>query len=122
LLARRTARGAGVEGGVSWRTRASRVRGAAQVPFSRHADTFFYDLETDEWVQPTIAGKAPGYRYGCTAVTTAAQVLMWGGWEAGRSLNEFVVLDLTGLTGGGAAGAPSSGDGEGEGDGGAGRE
>jgi len=96
-----------------------------QVPFSRHVDTFFYDLETDEWVQPTIAGKAPGYRYGSTAVTTAAQVLVWGGWESGRSLNEFVVLDLTGLTGGGGAPVSSGGSGEdggGEGSGGAGHE
>ena len=71
------------------------------VPLARHADTFLLDLTTLEFVQPQVAGKAPGVRYGASACACGLQVLCFGGWEGGRALSELLVLDLTNLRGGG---------------------
>lgn len=67
------------------------------VPYSTHADTFFLDLDSLEWVQPQVAGRPPGYRYGASACACGLQVLMWGGWEDGRPMSELLVLDMTAI-------------------------
>jgi hypothetical protein len=68
-----------------------------EVPYGVHADTFFLDLEGMEWIRPALAGKPTGYRYGAAAAPSGAQVIIFGGWEAGRSLQDLVVLDMSGL-------------------------
>jgi hypothetical protein len=67
------------------------------VPCAPHADTFLLDLGSLEWVRPLVAGKAPGNRYGATAVAFGLQVLVFGGWEGGRALAELLVLDLSAI-------------------------
>ena len=64
------------------------------VNVEKHPHTWLLGLDTMEYVQPPIAGKAPGIRYGATAVACGLQVLIFGGWEAGRALSELLVLDL----------------------------
>lgn len=76
-----------------------------EVLYGIHPDTFFLDLETLDWIQPGIAGKPPSYRYGSSATPTGAQVLMFGGWEGGRPMNDLIILDLTGLVDSGQAAA-----------------
>jgi len=68
-----------------------------EVPISTHPDCYFLDLDTLEWIQPQIAGKAPNYRYGCTLVPFGMKVLMYGGWEDGRPLSDILVLDMEGI-------------------------
>lgn len=67
------------------------------VPFGPHAGTFLLDTSTGDWQQPFVAGKAPGYRYGASAVAYGLQVIMFGGWEDSRALYETLVLDLSAL-------------------------
>jgi hypothetical protein len=67
------------------------------VAVDKHPHTWLLGLDTMEYVQPPIAGKAPGIRYGASAVACGLQVLIFGGWEAGRALSELLVLDLRSL-------------------------
>jgi hypothetical protein len=69
------------------------------VPLAAHADTFLLDVSKREleYVQPRVAGKAPGMRYGATACACGLQVLIFGGWEGGRALAELLVLDLAAM-------------------------
>lgn len=83
------------------------------------SNCWLFDCESSEFVQPAIAGKPPGYRYGATGTVTGANFLCFGGWEGGRALNDIVCLDLSGLVaGGGGGGGGGPGDGGGVGAGG----
>ena len=74
-----------------------------EVPYGQHEGTSLLDLDAGEWVAPHVAGTPPGYRYGSSAVAQGLRLFMWGGWEAGRPVNELLVLDLSALAGGGEA-------------------
>ena len=69
------------------------------VPLAQHADTYLLDISKPELVdvQPRVAGKAPGMRYGASACSCGLQVLLFGGWEGGRALAELLVLDLSAM-------------------------
>jgi hypothetical protein len=69
------------------------------VPLAQHADTYLLDISKPEleYVQPRVAGKAPGMRYGASACSCGLQVLLFGGWEGGRALAELLVLDLSAM-------------------------
>jgi len=69
------------------------------VPLAQHADTYLLDISKPEleYVQPRVAGKAPGMRYGASACSCGLQVLLFGGWEGGRALSELLVLDLSAM-------------------------
>lgn len=84
------------------------------VPYGQ-SDVFLFDLESSEWIQPCVAGRPPGYRYGAAACSSGAQVFQFGGWEGGRARNDTILLDLSGLVAGpdGGAGGPSDGAGAG---------
>jgi hypothetical protein len=90
-------------------------------------DTFFLDMDSNEWVrfgaavktstlrltcsaslpcaplrccrqvQPHIAGQPPLYRYGSSMVAAGPAALLWGGWESGRPMNDLFLLDLSAL-------------------------
>lgn len=92
------------------------------VNFGKHSETFFLDLspqhdsnnssniksdrpprvaandrESLEWVQPEIAGRNTGYRYGASCTASGTRVYMFGGWDGSRAcpMNDLVCLDLT---------------------------
>lgn len=67
------------------------------VPFAPHPDCFFLDLDSAEWVQPFVAGKAPGFRHGAGVCTIGAQIFIFGGWENGRAMNDVLLLDMSTL-------------------------
>jgi hypothetical protein len=71
------------------------------VPYGVQADTYFFDLDGSEFVHPSIAGKPPGYRYGCSMATAGLRMVIFGGWEDSRALYETLVLDMSALVGGG---------------------
>jgi hypothetical protein len=85
--------------------------GLVTVPFGVHPSTYFLDLDGLEWVQPQVAGKPPGYRYGASVAAYGLQVIIFGGWEDSRSLYETLVLDISALASGGAGGGAAAGDG-----------
>ena len=85
------------------------------VPYGVHADTCFLNMDAGEWIQPALAGTPPGYRYGAAVAATGAHVLVFGGWEGGRPLNDLIVLDMTALVdtedgGGDGSGGDGGGD------------
>jgi hypothetical protein len=60
-------------------------------------DCFLFDCESSEFIQPAVAGKPIGYRYGLGGASSGPLIYIVGGWEQGRALNDVVVLDLSGL-------------------------
>eukprot|EP00753_Platysulcus_tardus_P016605 PLAT5888.1.p1 GENE.PLAT5888.1~~PLAT5888.1.p1 ORF type:complete len:509 (-),score=219.31 PLAT5888.1:108-1634(-) len=75
------------------------------------------DTHTMEWSNPTFEGAPPGNRYGHTVTPVGTHLLVFGGWDGNRALNElwdlqFVEVPVGGEEdGGGRAAAAGAGDG-----------
>jgi len=60
----------------------------------KHPYTFVMDLATMEWKQPFIRGTMPTRRYNHSTTTVENRVLIFGGWDGNRPLNDVVQLDF----------------------------
>lgn len=74
--------------------------GAFQAPGDETVCEFFLSLNTDTmcWQKAKFKGTQPPPRHGHTATSIGPHVLVFGGWEASKALNEPLVLrDLSAL-------------------------
>jgi hypothetical protein len=62
-----------------------------------HPSAYLFDLDAKEWVQPEIAGRPPGHRYGMPLTASGPLVVLFGGYEGGRPMNDVVCLDLSAM-------------------------
>ena len=61
---------------------------------NKHPYTYMLNLTTMEWTQPVVKGVMPTRRYNHTTTAVDSRVLIFGGWDGNRPLNDVVQLDF----------------------------
>lgn len=60
----------------------------------KHPFTFVLSMDSMEWTQPLIRGTLPTRRYSHSTTAVDSRVLIFGGWDGNRPLNDVVQLDF----------------------------